>query len=163
MRPLYPFTPHCDVVQEKMIIKKIVLTLLISAFAMEVLASEVIPPRIVVKMLVTAVQEKRKEVIGWYFSFDKEKHGKLTSLTKEKQILILKDIPLDKLKFDKDEYTVDKGRRFVVCLVAPKKLEFEMEYIKLKGEKGPPWKYNIIAIRKSAQQTSPHRRQTPGF
>lgn len=131
--------------------KKTTLAVLFVGFAMQAYASEVIPPRMVVEDLIKAVQQGKQEVVGWCFKFDKEEHGKLTQLSRDDQIRLLKDISQDKIEFDKDKYAVDEGKRFVVRLVAPKKLDFEVQYVELKGELGPPWKYVILAIRETAQ------------
>lgn len=134
--------------------KKIIMATMLLGFAVQARASEVIPPRMVVEWLIKAVQEGKTEQIASYFKFDKEKNGKLTPLSRDEQIQLLKDIPLDKITFDKDKYAVDEGKRFVVRLVAPKKLDFEVQYVELKGALGPPWKYDILAIRKTAQPSS---------
>lgn len=130
--------------------KKIVTAIILLGLVVPASASEVNPPRIIVEWLIKAVHEGNSEVAGWYFTFDKEKHGDLTSLSRDGQIQLLKDIPPDKIVFDKDKYTMEEGKRFVVRLVAPKKLEFEMEYVELRGDRGPPWKYTIRAIRETA-------------
>lgn len=131
--------------------KNTILIALFVGFAMQAYASKVIPPRMVVEQLIEAVQEDKGEVVGWYFTFDKEKHGKLTPLSRDEQIKLLKDIPQDKMEFDKDKYAMDEGERFVVRLVAPKKLDFEVQRVLNKGELGPPWSYDILAIRETAQ------------
>ena len=131
--------------------KKIILATILLGSAMQAYTSEVIPPRMVVEWLVKAVQEGKDELVRAYFKFDKEKHGKLSPLSRDEQIRLLKDIPLEKMEFDKDKYTVDEGTRFVVRLVAPKKLDFEIQCVELKGELGPPWKCDIVAIRETAQ------------
>ncbi len=130
--------------------KRIIFAAVMLAYVSQAHASEVIPPRIVVERLVKAVQEGKDQLVSSYFKFDKQKHGKLTPLSRAEQIALLKDIPLDRMVFDKDKYAVDEGRRFVVRLVAPKKLDFEIEYVELKGDPGPPWKYDILAIRATA-------------
>ena len=120
------------------------------ALSQPVLASEIIPPRIVVKWLVNAVQDGRTNSVTHYYSFAVEKHKALTPLSRAEQLQLLRDLPIDELKFDKDEYA-DEGQRFVVQLVAPIRLDLEMERVQLTGEMGPPWKYVVIAIRKTAQ------------
>lgn len=131
--------------------RRMMVAIMLLGFALPAFASEVIPSRMVVEWLIKAVQEGKNEVVASCFKFDKEKHGKLSPLSRDEQVQLLKDIPLDKIAFEKDKYAVDDGKRFVVKLVAPKKLDFEVEYVELKGELGPPWKYYILAIRETAQ------------
>lgn len=131
--------------------KMMIVAIMLLGFTLPVFASEVIPPRMVVEWLIKAVQEGRNEAVTSCFKFEKEKHGKLSPLTRDDQLQLLNDIPLDKIAFEKDKYAVDEGKRFVVRLIAPKKLDFEIEYVELKGKLGPPWKYNILAIRETAQ------------
>ncbi|MEI6809294.1 MAG: hypothetical protein WCN95_11290, partial [bacterium] len=45
-------------------------------------------------------------------------------------------------------------RALTVKLVEPVELEFEIEYVELRGDLGPPLKYVVIAIRKTAQPTN---------
>ena len=68
---------------------------------------------------------------------------------------LLKDIPLDKLVFEKGKYAIEEGKRFVIRLVAPKTLDFDIEYVEIKGDRGPPWKYDILAIRETAPASAP--------
>lgn len=132
--------------------KKIILALVFLGFTMQAYASEVAPPRIVVEWLIEAVQKERIDAIDAYFAFDEKKHGVLTPLSRDVQLQLLKDLPLDKIEFDKDKYFVDEGSRFVVSVVSPKKLDFEMQYVELTGEIGPPWTYDVIAIREAQEQ-----------
>lgn len=129
------------------------LAVLLLTLPMQAQGSEVIPPRIVVKCLVKAVQEKKDSAVRSYFTFNENKHSTLTSLSRDEQIQLLKDIPLDKLQFDKDEYATDEGQRFLVKAVSPVKLDFEIEREELKGELGPPYAYRVIAIRKALGAT----------
>ena len=134
--------------------KRLIIAVCLLTLSQPAFASEVIPPRMAVRWLIQAVQANQTNNIASQFGFDADKHGKLTPLSRDEQLRLLKDLPVDKLKFDKNEYAVDEGRRFVVKLVAPVELEFEIEYVELKGDIGPPWKYVVIAIRKTAQPSS---------
>jgi hypothetical protein len=138
-------------VQEK-IMKRSILAILFLSLVVQAHGSEIVPPRIAVKWLVQAVQQDRTNSVTYHFAFIPKEHKKLTPLTRKKQLALLKDISIKKLKFDKDEYALDKGKRFVVKLLAPETLEFEMQHVDLKGDIGPPLKYVVIAIRKTAQQ-----------
>ena len=133
--------------------KIIVLAVMFSLLTLQVYASEIIPSRLIVKELIEAVHDQKNEVIGWYFKFDKKIHVKITSLSRDEQLQLLKDLSLEKLKFDKDEYAEDMGKRFVVRLLAPKRIDFEIEKVIYHkgGSKGPPWGYQVIAIRKTAK------------
>ena len=131
-----------------------ILPFVILSLACQCHASEVIPPRIVVKWLIKAVQDEKPAVIEAHFKYNEKEYRGLTPFSRHEQLQLLKDLPLDQLRFDKDEYAVDEGKRFVVCLVAPTKLDFEMqkvEQLNTHGELGPPWKYDIVAIRETAQ------------
>ena len=108
-----------------------------------------------VRWLIQAVQANQTNNIASQFGFDADKHGKLTPLSRDEQLRLLKDLPVDKLEFDKSEYADSYGEgRFVVKLVEPVELEFEIEYVDRKGDLGPPWKFVVIAIRKTAQPAS---------
>jgi hypothetical protein len=145
---------HSHVVQEKKM-KRYMITILVAGFALHAHASQIIPPRMAVRWLIEASQgTSRTSSVAYHFTFDKKKHHKLTPLSRNEQLAILKKLKTDKLKFDKDEYYVDKGKRFVVKLLAPEKLEFEMEAVRLNGEIGPPMKYSVIAIRRAAQPST---------
>jgi len=134
--------------------KRYIVTVLLASFALQVHASEIIPPRMAIRWLIEASQDtNRTSSVAYHFSFDQKKHDKLTPLSRNEQLAILKKLKADKLTFDKDQYHVDEGKRFVVKLLAPEKLEFEMEAVELKGEIGPPMKYAVIAIRRTAQQS----------
>lgn len=138
------------VVQEN-IMKRMIVAIVLLGFTLPTFASQVIPPRMVVEWLIKAVQEGKDKVVASCFKFDKEKHGKLSPLSRDEQLQLLKEIPLDKISFEKAKYAVDEGKRFVVKLVAPKKLDFEVEYVERKGKLGPKWKYDILAIKETAQ------------
>jgi hypothetical protein len=132
--------------------KRYMITILIAGFAIQAHASEIIPPRMAVRWLIEAYQDtNRISSVAYHFAFDKKKHHTLTPLSRDEQLAILKTLQTDKLKFDQDEYYVDEGKRFVVKLLAPERLEFEMEAVELDGEIGPPMKYTVIAIRRTAQ------------
>ena len=131
------------------------ITMLVAGFALQANASEIIPPRIAVRWLIEASQNtNRTSSVAYHFAFDKKNHHKLTPLGRNEQLAILKKLKTDKLKFDKNEYHVDEGKRFVVNLLAPEKLEFEMEAVELKGEIGPPMKYTVIGIRRAVQPST---------
>ena len=140
-----------EVVQEK-IMKRYLVAVLLSGFTFQAGASEIIPPRIAVKWLIEAAQNtNRTSSVAYHFTFEKKKHHKLTPLSRNEQVAILKTLEIAKLKFDRDEYHVDEGKRFVVKLLAPEMLEFDIETVELKGEIGPPVKYAVIAIRRTTQ------------
>ena len=132
--------------------KKCIMLVGFLCLAGQVSGSLVFPPRIIVRRLIRAVQEQDDKVTGWYFTFDEKKHADLTPLSRAEQLALLKDLAPDKLKFERDQNTLDNGKRFVVRLVAPRKLDFEIQYKALKGDLGPPWTYEVIAIRRTAQQ-----------
>ena len=128
-----------------------ILTALLLGLAVQAHGSEVIPPRIAIGWLIQAVQEGRSNSVEYHFFFDEAEHDDLTPLSRDEQLALLKPLPIKKLKFDKDADTMDEGKRFVVKLLAPDKLEFEMEYVALDDVLGPPGKYVVIAIRRPAQ------------
>ena len=120
--------------------------------------SEVVPPRMIVKSLIRAVQEGRSEQVSWYFRPGDEEIEASTELSVEPQLGLLNGISLDAIRFDKDEYYLDGGDKFIVKVLAPSELDFELKKIEFEGEKGPPWGYRVIAITKSAQpQREPER------
>ena len=99
---------------------------------MQAQGSQIIPPRIVINWLIKTVQGKDDSSVRSDFTFDEKKHGTLTQLSRDEQIQLLKDIPVDNLQFDKDKYAMDAGDRFVVKLVSPIKLDFEIEREEIK-------------------------------
>lgn len=135
---------------------KLLLILAIGVLTSSVEGSEVIPPRMVARLLIEAVQKDGGDVQAWQFAFDPKLHAALTPLSREEQLQALKGIRREEIRFDKDEYAVDEGTRFVVRLVTPRSLDFEIERVENKGELGPPWGYRIIAIRKTAAPDQAH-------
>lgn len=132
--------------------RRAMLTALFLGLAVRAHGSEVIPPRIAITWLIQAVQAGRANSVAYHFIFDENKHEDLTPLSKDEQLALLKPLPINKLEFDKDADAADEGERFVVKLLAPDKLEFEMECVELDDVLGPPWKYAVIAVRRPAQQ-----------
>jgi hypothetical protein len=112
--------------------------------------SKVIPPRMTVRLLIEDMQKEPIPTELWQYAFDPKAHSALTPLSRDEQLQALKGLRRADLQFDKDEYADDdKGPRFVIKLVAPRTLEFEMQHVELSGEIGPPWKYVVIAVRKT--------------
>ncbi len=71
-------------------IKKNILFIAVFGLVVQAQGSEVIPPRIVVKWLIKAVQKQKNAVVGWHFKFDETKHDKLTPLSRAEQLALLK-------------------------------------------------------------------------
>ena len=134
---------------------RLLVTVLLLGFASHALASKVIPPGMIVEWLIKAVQEGNTEEVARHFTFEKEKHKSLSPLSRDEQLQLLKDIPLDKMVFEKGKYAIEDGKQFVIRLVAPKKLDFEIEHVQLDGDLGPPWNYVILAVRETAQPSGP--------
>ena len=112
-----------------------------------------IPPRIVVKLLIKAVQDRQTNSIINNFAYEGEPND-LASIPRDDHLQLLKDLQLDKLTFAQDEY-VDKGERVTVHLIAPIKLDFKMTRMHLREDIIPPWRYVVLSIRETAQPLSP--------
>ena len=93
--------------------KRMIVASILFGCTLPAFASQVMPPRMVVEWLIKAVQDGKSEVVASCFRFDKEKHGKLSPISRDEQLQLLKDIPLDKIAFEKDKYAVDEGK--TVC------------------------------------------------
>lgn len=130
--------------------KKIILLLVMGALVAGAAGSKVIPPRMTVRLLIEDLQKEPIPTELWQYAFDPKAHSALTPLSRDEQLQALKGLRRADLQFDKDEYADDDEKpRFVIKLVAPRTLEFEMQHVELSGEIGPPWKYVVIAIRKT--------------
>ena len=129
---------------------RFVLVILIVLVSNALHASLIIPPRLVVKSLVQAVNEKSEARIGWYFKFNHTEHQHLTPLTRAEQLDLLRNIKTNEMLFEKDDYFIDRAGIFTVRLIEPKNIEFVMRWTPKPTEwrKGPPGEYDIIAIRK---------------
>ena len=143
-------TSKRDGVRRGGVMKKIVfgvVAMMLLSLIPQVHASEVIPPEVVVEWLIKAYQgggEKAPQV-GWYFKFDEKEHGQLTPLSREEQLWLLKNCPADQLKFDSKTVVLNDGK-FILRLLAPKKLDFVFQHYKNKGRIGPPWGYSMVAL-----------------